>query len=236
MVLPETTRQYLPDLEKRWGVPRKHIVEYARDEKLDLWIDLFDVKLLYKKEDGSKGEESRGNIELKFYLSSLEQLCNNIDMSKYYCTMQGDKGQLLNITNGILKDGRKVMVAHRQPVSQMGYKEPSRKILIEYSRVYALVEDVIHLEKLNPSNEVETSFLKLPYLDAGHEFYSQELALAVKTWLALYGEGGKYRSNQAHKEQIESTLQGEDLSKSATERIITLVNPQKKGGAPATGL
>lgn len=73
------------------------------------------------------------------------------------------------------------------------------------------------------------------YLDPSHEYYSEELALAVKAWLALYGEGGKYQSNQAHKDQIGALLP-KKLSKEAIDRIATLVNPRKKGGAPATGL
>jgi hypothetical protein len=74
-----------------------------------------------------------------------------------------------------------------------------------------------------------------PYLDPSYkegEFYSEELAAAVRAWLALY-DGGKFKPNRGHKEQIKKELMGKGLSNAAIERIATLVNPNKDGGAPS---
>lgn len=235
MALPVTTRQYLPDLEKRWDIPRTQIVEYARDGELDLWIELFNVNFCYEKADGGESQEPVCSIKLKFYLSSLEQLCKNVDISTYHNTLQLDKGQTLDVINGILEDGRKVLVKHKQSIRPMGYKESPEKILIKYSQVYARIEDVIEFERKFLDEEGETSSVRLPFLDPSHEFYSEELALAVKAWLSLYGEGGTYKPNQAHKKQIQSTLDPKKLSNEAIMRISTLVNPKKKGGSPFSG-
>jgi len=81
----------------------------------------------------------------------------------------------------------------------------------------------------------ESSSGKMPFMDPEHEFYSEELALAVRAWLALYQGDGKYSPGQAHKKQIEAMLAGKGLSTAAVKRLCTVVNPQKKGGAPATG-
>lgn len=85
-------------------------------------------------------------------------------------------------------------------------------------------------------NEADLS-QQMPFMDPVHEFYSEELALAVKTWLALFGEGGEYQQNRAVKEQIKASLKGKKLSREAVERISTLVNPKKKknGGSPPSG-
>jgi hypothetical protein len=239
MALPDTARQYLPDLEERWGIPRKRIVEYAREEKLDLWVDIFDVVFFaYKKESGRDKSEYANGVELKFHLRSLDHLCKNINLSKYRYTMQDGGGHSADLINGILKDGREVIVGHRQPVIQMGPKKTPTEIWVEYSQVYARIEDVKDFERkfLDDDEEEEgVPSWKLLFLDPHHEFYSEELAIAVKAWLKLYGEGGTYQQNQAHKKQIEALLNGKELSYEAIKRISTLVNPKKKGGAPPSG-
>ncbi|MBM9616646.1 hypothetical protein JWJ90_20475 [Desulfobulbus rhabdoformis] len=238
MAPPETTRQYVPDLEKRWGefgITRRKIVEYARDGQLDLWIELSNVIYFFQKEGGEKGRESAGSIELKFYLDSLEQLCGNIDISRYYNLLQSEDGHAENIINGILKDGRKVLVKHKQSFNSRRSKELPKKILIEYSKVYAFIEDVKGFERKFFDDEKDISSGTLPFLDQTHDFYAEELAIAATTWLLLYGGGGKYQPGTAHKKQIAELLKGKGLSAAAVERICTLVNPQKGGGAPLSG-
>jgi hypothetical protein len=72
------------------------------------------------------------------------------------------------------------------------------------------------------------------YLDPSHEYYSNELAAAVKVWIHLYGEG-QIKKSRSHKNQITAALVGKGFSNSAIERIATLVNPKKAGGAPSSG-
>jgi len=104
---------------------------------------------------------------------------------------------------------------------------------------YASLENILAMagditEILSKKSDGHSSG-ELPFLDPQHKHYSKELALAVKAWLALYDTDGGYRPEQAHKRQIESMLVDKGLSVSAIERISTLVNPQKKGGAPVSG-
>lgn len=76
--------------------------------------------------------------------------------------------------------------------------------------------------------------------DVGHEHFSAELALAVTAWRAL---AGQQRFPRGPKAAIEAWIdahpeawQGDsDLSGSARERIVTLINWRKGGGAPASG-
>lgn len=74
----------------------------------------------------------------------------------------------------------------------------------------------------------------MPYLDPNHKHYSKELAVAVNTWCTLYDKDGAYKANRSHKDQIKATLAGNGLSDAAIDRIATLVNPNKAGGAPST--
>lgn len=74
-----------------------------------------------------------------------------------------------------------------------------------------------------------------PYLSKDHPYFSAELDAAVSVWMALY-ESGEFKSKISHKKQIEEWLttnrKSQSFSAAAIERIVTLVNPQKKGGAP----
>ena len=71
-----------------------------------------------------------------------------------------------------------------------------------------------------------------PYLDPNHVHYSKELAVAVKTWLALYGTRATFNPKKGHKTQIKAALTGNGFSSSAIDRISTVINPNKEGGAP----
>ena len=84
-----------------------------------------------------------------------------------------------------------------------------------------------------------------PYLDKKHQYYADELAIAIQAWMAVYG-GGNVQAQKGNKGQIETWLnknyqtprKGEaanytdTLSKECKKRIITVVNPNKSGGAP----
>jgi len=76
---------------------------------------------------------------------------------------------------------------------------------------------------------------EIPYLNPQHEYYSLELAAAVDAWTALYSDGG-YKNKFSHKSQIEDYLRKRNpqLSDRAIERLATIVNPRKSGGAPPT--
>lgn len=74
-----------------------------------------------------------------------------------------------------------------------------------------------------------------PYLSKEHPYFSAELEAAIAAWMALYG-AGEIKTKHAPKKQIKDWLQNNRKSVSssaeALERIATLINHKKKGGAP----
>lgn len=77
-----------------------------------------------------------------------------------------------------------------------------------------------------------------PYLNEGNAFYSEELDVAVDTWMTLFASGEFDRQGKAVKEHIYMHLAKKyrHLRAGAKERIATLVNPRKykDGGPPPT--
>jgi hypothetical protein len=77
-----------------------------------------------------------------------------------------------------------------------------------------------------------------PYLNPHHDFYSKELAVAVKAWVALFADGSFEKGYKTPRQHIERWLRAGkfDLDENAEQRIATLVNPKtsKKGGTRTT--
>jgi hypothetical protein len=76
------------------------------------------------------------------------------------------------------------------------------------------------------------------YLNLHHDFYSTELAIAVKAWVALFADGSFEPGNRTPRQKIVRWLRASKfgLKANAEQRIATLVNPDpaKVGGAPRT--
>jgi len=109
----------------------------------------------------------------------------------------------------------------------------------EFVCIYSPITKHLSKQILPTDNTPSTS--QRPYLDPKHRHYSHELAVAVEIWLELY-DGGKFIEKRAHREQIKAALATKEeltgknsLSNAAIERIATLVNPNKNGGAPTIG-
>ena len=149
MPVPETSRQYLPDLEARWKLSRRKILELARDGKLPLWIEFWDVLLEYTAEDGSNKVEWADYIELKFFLGSLRQLCANAEFGDaWHPCLHISHGKVFGgAINGILRDGRRVLVRRKaKPTNQRGTNQRSL-LLVKYSEVFADLNDVERLDR-----------------------------------------------------------------------------------------
>ena len=77
-----------------------------------------------------------------------------------------------------------------------------------------------------------------PYLNPNHDFYSTELATAVKAWTALFADGSFEPGGRTIRQRIERWLKARklDLKDNAEQRIASLVNPdtEKGGGSPRT--
>ncbi len=76
------------------------------------------------------------------------------------------------------------------------------------------------------------------YLNRNHDFYSTELAIAVKAWMALFADGSFERGNKTPRQPVERWFKARrfGLKGNAEQRIASLVNPDpaKVGGAPRT--
>ncbi len=79
-----------------------------------------------------------------------------------------------------------------------------------------------------------------PYMDSDHSYFSDELEAAVSAWLAFYGNR-KPGDDSGHHERLGSWLREhyqsdstnrDGFSESAFDRIATLANARKQGGAP----
>ena len=70
----------------------------------------------------------------------------------------------------------------------------------------------------------------------GHACYSEELSIAVEAWNALYAKSDGTKPNGGNKNAIVKWLNAHhpELSGKAVDRISTLVNPSKEGGATPT--
>lgn len=73
------------------------------------------------------------------------------------------------------------------------------------------------------------------YLDKNHVHFAPELEAAVSAWNALFVKKG-FKSNRGVKEQIREWLEANraELSDAAKDRISTVCNFNKSGGAPST--
>ena len=218
MPVQETSRQYLPDLENRWKLSRRKILELSRDGILPLWIHLINVKLL-RLGDGSKELEWTPHAEINFFGTSLHQLCENTGKGNGFLSHLYCDGEECNAMGGALRDDCKVLV-FKVPEQD----NPHGEIYIDYQKVFAFVDDVKRLDK-EFSQDGEEHHQRPPYLDPGHKHYSEELALAVEVWMDLFNKEGKFNERQAHKKQIENLLKQkrESLTQAAKERIATLV-------------
>ena len=76
------------------------------------------------------------------------------------------------------------------------------------------------------------------YLNRNHDFYSTELATAVKAWMALFADGSFEPGGKTVRQRIELWLRARrfGLESNAEQRIASLVNPdtEKGGGSPRT--
>ena len=147
MPVPETSRQYLPNLEARWKLGRRKILELARDGKLALWIAFLDgVCFCYRASDGSRKVETSNSLELKISTDSLERLCEHAELESYPHIWHAE-GRVKSSINGFLRDGRQVEVWRAKPAHlQPGYCGPSVWIQIHFSKVFADLEKVESLD------------------------------------------------------------------------------------------
>jgi len=74
------------------------------------------------------------------------------------------------------------------------------------------------------------------YLDITHPLHSAELSIAISAWEAVLQSNPDKPKTGSRKKLIEDWLKinHDKLNQSAIERITTMLNPDKTGGAPKT--
>lgn len=94
-----------------------------------------------------------------------------------------------------------------------------------------------HIETLENQLQEKGDARSPPYLDPHHSYYSAELAVAVEVWTALTTTGG-LQAGRAVRKQIHEYLarhrDAKHFTQAARNRVVTVVNPRKEGGAPTT--
>ena len=148
MPVPETSRQYLPDLEARWKLSRRKILELARDGKLALWITLLDgMCFSCRANDGHRNVETSNHLELRISTESLERLCEHAELENYSHVWRTE-GRYNSSIKGFLRDGREVEVWRvKPPHLPRGYCGPSVWIQIHFAKVFADLDDVKRLDR-----------------------------------------------------------------------------------------
>ena len=148
MPVPETSRQYLPDLEARWKLSRRKILELARDGKLALWITLLDgMYFSCRANDGHRNVETSNHLELRISTESLERLCEHAELENYSHVWRA-VGRFNSSIKGFLRDGREVEAWRvKPPHLPRGYCGPSVWIQIHFSKVFADLDDVKRLDR-----------------------------------------------------------------------------------------
>lgn len=106
----------------------------------------------------------------------------------------------------------------------------SREVLIGFG-----VTSENNSEDILLSPEQKNQALIPRYLDPKHPYFSPEIEAAVSAWIALY-DSGEYQNYRGHLDQITKWVQmnrkEQNFTAEAIKRIASVVNPNKKGGAP----
>jgi len=114
-----------------------------------------------------------------------------------------------------------------------GSLSPNAALNFAIKKAFKLPNSLIStLEHLNVqlNNPMKTQ----PYLDEANKYYSRDLAVAVDAWMELFYKGKFKEGKKAPKAQIHSwlSMNHPKIPLAARERIATLINPKKSGGAP----
>lgn len=218
MNLPEVEWYTIAEVAKRWDVPEEHVDRYLEAGKLSATIKMRLAPLEFCK-DGDTNFTKVRLVGGKYTIFSYHRIHWAPDVNGLQvCDLKECCVWLFS-----LSEDRKYRVV-----------EP---YLINKKEIRIMAEEIIRFEKKHtivsePDNAEQLRQCPDSYLNPNHPFYSEELATAVNVWLGIYGSGGKYKSKESHKAQIKKELMNCGLSKTAIDRIATLVNPNKDGGAP----
>ena len=203
----------LPELVDRWSKPIDHILRFGSEGKLTISA-MADAWLVQIEENSeTPGTDNKKEIEVdRDWITLVPEdirACLNKDHVEVR-RIKLDEGKY-----GVLKE----------PVN------------IRAGALYVSIQERNQFEEeYGPGQNAKSNLAdryQAPYLDANHEYFSEELETAVLVWLAIC-QNGDFKPNRSPKSQIKDWLRknNKDFSSEAISRIATLVNPRKRGGSP----
>ena len=219
-------RILIDDLGKRWGRDADHVLDLAINRKLPLWLEFTEVFLQTPEKSGLG--KSLGRLyeqvvvqPLPHELTQMHGRCERILVASELACLT-ERGKEMRLTNAAGDDWG--------DVSMVGIKP---------TRLFAWMKNVISFEKANNieqlpgSREVVAAKLytdtttQLNPLD--HPCHAGELSIAVACWQALFATAGE-EGRQLKKSAVVYWLDEHhaNLTKTAAERIATVVLPSKK--------
>ena len=154
----------------------------------------------------------------------------------YYCSYISTNSKWeLDLQNSYLSAGQPILsnlekIYKMDNIDSLKMYSPVNSTLVTINDILISIEELRRFETTTLANGISAKIAN-DILDANHKYYSKELAMAIKVWQVLYGND-KISTKKSHKEQIKKLLGGNGFSNSAIDRIATVVNPNKEGGAP----
>ena len=165
----------------------------------------------------------------KYHVNNMLMSVRENDLINLYKTI---------VSTDAISNEVRVQISMLQDEEESGrYIKLGQDETISASDLFVSNDELIRLQKTQTDkNNFTSDFNEAPYLNIKHDFYSQELKIAVEVWMTLYKNGPSTTPHGGHKKYISEWLDENypRLSGLAKGRINTLVNPRKQGGAPKT--
>ncbi len=223
MFLPRKEWFSIKELAEEWDTSEDYIENYLLTKKLKSSIRLAPMELDYLDVNAGAYERKRsygGIYEILHYDNLDWEINSNTQI------------MVAEMSSGLAHsdyDG-KILVANNYTINKTD-------IIITLAEVQQFEEKY---QKLYKAESLSQENVIPAYMDPSNPKFSPEIETAVSVWLAMYGQG-EFNAKKGHKVQIENwiTVNRKNtykLTNEAIQRIATVANANKKGGAPKTDI
>lgn len=176
-------------------------------------------------------------IDSKGYAHALKKdLWSEIDVNGLFGSFK-DGGVLISLLRSSIAAGKIIPVATQQ------IKEGSAAQTYCFKPMdiceWAIAKQITFPDTLQDwyNKQCSQKLEKTPaYLDATHPLHSRELSIAISAWEAVLQANPDKPKTGSRKQLIEKWLREHHpkLKQAEIDRITTMINPDKDGGAPKT--
>ncbi len=215
------------------GNPGEQSAEWDDERREQVIVQKRDYPNLEAAENALKMAILRGDIEARIAY----------EIQDYFDDIWpvGPKFRLVStkdINNIISESGKFNLSKESRPLIEISQEPDWTATVLEVESLRRWLRSKGAVDGFFVSADADTG--EASFADPDHEHFSAELALAVVVWRSLVSEQKFPRGPKAAIEtwidaNRDAWLGEGDLSAAAKERIATLVNWGKKGGAPSTG-